>query len=237
MQNATSGFALSNFFENHEDEIPAFKRFIRNRGQKFAADVGMGIAGVFGKEKQIMKKQSIIAVLAVGAAGICAADTPLQLSLTPDIALYPNTEMVRGLSLNVWGQNPQSGLTIGFVNGSTGDSGGFSWGLVNYAEDYTGVQWGALNISTDGFAGWQHGWVNISRGTFSGWQSGWICNFAEDFHGLQLGLLNYAENLQGVQLGFANIAGNNPWFVEFPDKLATDFPSSTGRSNGPLNRS
>ena len=72
--------------------------------------------------------------------------------------------------------------------------------------------------------GWQHGWINISRSTFTGFQSGWICNFAEEFHGLKLGLLNYAENLHGVQLGFANIAANNPWFEEFPDKLTTGFP-------------
>jgi hypothetical protein len=39
-----------------------------------------------------------------------------------------------------------------------------------------------------------------------------------------LGLVNYAENLHGVQIGLANIALNNPWFKEFPDKLATGFP-------------
>ena len=57
----------------------------------------------------------------------------------------------------------------------------------------------------------------------TGFQSGWI-NVSQEFHGLQLGLLNYAENLRGVQIGFVNIARNNPWFKEFPDKLATAFP-------------
>jgi hypothetical protein len=37
-------------------------------------------------------------------------------------------------------------------------------------------------------------------------------------------LVNYAENLRGVQVGLANVAMNNPWFNEFPDKLATGFP-------------
>jgi hypothetical protein len=32
------------------------------------------------------------------------------------------------------------------------------------------------------------------------------------------------ENLDGVQIGLINIAMNNPWFTEFPDKLATGFP-------------
>ncbi len=43
-------------------------------------------------------------------------------------------------------------------------------------------------------------------------------------NGLQVGLVNYAEELHGVQIGLANIAINNPWFSEFPDKLATGFP-------------
>jgi hypothetical protein len=36
--------------------------------------------------------------------------------------------------------------------------------------------------------------------------------------------VNYSENLRGVQIGLVNIARNNPWFNEFPDKLATGFP-------------
>jgi hypothetical protein len=172
-----------------------------------------------------MKIKFIIAALIASAAGVCAQDVaPIQLSLTPDIAVQPRSTTINGLSLNIWGGNPQHSLTIGIVNGSTDASAGFTWGLVNYADSYTGVSWGFVNVSQTSFVGWQHGWFNVSRGTFSGFQSGWILNFAGEFHGLQLGLVNYAKNLHGVQLGFANIAANNPWFDEFPDKLAKGFP-------------
>jgi hypothetical protein len=151
------------------------------------------------------------------------ADTPIQLSLTPTIALYPNTTMVRGLALNIWGENPQISLDLGLVNGSTGDSGGVSIGIVNYAESYTGIQWGVVNISTENFVGWQHAYVNIAQGTFKGFQWGFI-NYGEDTHGFQLGFVNYAEKLHGLQIGAVNVAMSNPWFDEFPDKLATGFP-------------
>jgi len=41
---------------------------------------------------------------------------------------------------------------------------------------------------------------------------------------LQLGFINYAENLHGVQIGLANIVRSNPWFSELPQNLATGFP-------------
>ena len=75
-------------------------------------------------------------------------------------------------------------------------------------------------------AGWFFFWpslVNVSQGKFTGFQEG-VVNCAQEFHGFQLALVNYAENLHGVQIGLANIAMNNPWFSEFPDKLATGFP-------------
>ena len=177
-----------------------------------------------------MKKLFILLGLAVGTAGVMAEEShSFQASLTPDIAIYPKTAEIKGLSLNIWGENPQHGVAIGFVNGSTGNSGGFSWGLYNYADAYTGVSWSLANYSTTDFTGWQGGIfflpciVNISKGNFTGFQEA-VVNVAEEFHGLQLGLVNYAENLHGVQIGIANIAINNGWFDDFPDRLATGFP-------------
>jgi hypothetical protein len=131
--------------------------------------------------------------------------------------------MVKGLSLSIWGENPQQSLAIGFVNGSTGDSAGLSWGLFNYAESYTGVQLGWVNVSTEHFVGFQDGWINYAQGTFKGLQYG-LVNISEDTTGLQLGVVNYAEKLHGVQIGLVNMAMNNPAFTEFPDKLAPGFP-------------
>jgi hypothetical protein len=178
-----------------------------------------------------MKKLFIITALAISTAGLQAEEHGFQASLTPDNAVHPKTDQINGLSLNIWGENPQHGVAIGFVNGSTGDSKGFTWSLFNYADSYTGVAWGLANYSTTSFTGWQGGWipficpsfVNVSKGTFTGFQEG-IVNCAEEFHGFQLALVNYTEKLHGVQIGLVNIALNNPWFHEFPAKLATGFP-------------
>ena len=161
-------------------------------------------------KQKTMKKLFVIAALAMSAVGLQAAETPFfQASLTPDIAIYPKTTEIHGLSLNIWGENPQHGVALGFVNGSTGDSLGFTWAFfANYADTYTGVAWSIVNISKTEFTGWQGGLVN----------------YAEEFHGFQLGVVNYSENLRGLQIGIINIAANNPWFKEFPDKLATGFP-------------
>lgn len=164
----------------------------------------------------------ILPALIAGAAGVNAAEF-FQAALTPEIGIHANTTEIRGLALNIWGQNPQHSLTLGLINDSTGDSGGLTWGILNCADSYTGVAWGAANISRENFVGWQGGVLNVSQGAFLGLQSGAI-NVAQGFQGLQLGLVNYAENLDGVQLGVVNVALNNAWFDEFPDKLATGFP-------------
>jgi len=176
-----------------------------------------------------MKKLFIITALVISAAGLQAEEHGFQASLTPDIAVHPKTDEINGLSLSIWGENPQHGVAIGFVNGSTGDSQGLTCGIFNYADSYTGVSWGACNYSQTSFVGWQGGFifwpslVNVSKGTFTGFQEG-VVNCAQEFHGFQLALVNYTENLHGVQIGLVNIALNNPWFHEFPDKLATGFP-------------
>lgn len=168
---------------------------------------------------------SLVALSAVGAGSAYAQDTtPIQLSLTPDIALYPRSTEVDGLSIGIWSENPQTSLTLGLVNGSTGVSRGFSWGLANYSETYHGVNWAWFNYNEDEFIGWQHAWVNVDIGDFVGFQDAAVNYVGQDATGLQLGIVNYANHLEGVQLGLVNIAINNPWFNEFPDKLATGFP-------------
>ena len=172
-----------------------------------------------------MKKLILLSTLVACTSVMKADESAFQASLTPDIAVHPKTTQINGLALSIWGENPQHALALGIVNGSTGnDSKGFTWSFIaNYTDTYTGVAWGLVNISHKKFVGWQDGAVNYSEGYFMGFQEGWI-NVSQEFHGLQLGLVNYAENLRGVQIGFVNVARNNPWFKEFPDKLATGFP-------------
>lgn len=174
-----------------------------------------------------MKKLLLISTIGLGfAAWTLQAENSefFQASLTPDMAVESKTTLIEGLSLNIWGENPQHGLTLGFVNGSTGESSGFSWGLVNYSESYNGVSWGLANLNLNGYNGWQSGWVNICKKDFVGLQSAWILNYAQNMTGLQVGLVNYSEHLNGVQIGLANIAENNEWFDAFPNQLAKGFP-------------
>lgn len=197
-----------------------------------------------------MKRSLIILTLIAGAAAVRAGqytsvsnptsqnDAVFQASLTPAIAIHPRTTKIRGFAINLWGENPQESFNPGVVNGSTGNSEGFSWGVVNYDDFYTGVQWGLFNYSRHDFTGWQEGMVNVSRGDFTGWQdgminitqgkftglqNGWV-NVAGEFHGLQAGIVNYAKNLHGLQLGFINVAMNNGWFDRMPDQFAKGFP-------------
>jgi len=182
-----------------------------------------------------MKNTIVLAAIVAVAVSTQAADMAsqttssdgtvgLQLSLTPDIALHSKDTTVRGVSLGIWGENPQHGLTLGIVNGSTGDSCGFSWAWgINYADSYTGVQWALVTVSKEKFVGWQAAALNYSQGTFEGLQSGFV-NIAQDATGVQLGAVNYTENLRGVQIGFLNVVKNNGWFDEFPNKLAMVFP-------------
>lgn len=158
-----------------------------------------------------MKRLFPIIAIAVSCSTLpVVADGFFQASLTRGLAIYDRNTEIHGLSLNIWGENPQQGVSLGFINGSTGDSGGFSWAiLANYDDSYTGVQWGFANFSKQHFVGWQSGVVNADQG---------------DFKGLQFGILNYTENLHGVQIGLLNLAENNAWFSEFPDQLAKGVP-------------
>ena len=152
-----------------------------------------------------MKKLVIVALICVVASSAYAESKPFQLSLVPDVAIHSKDTHIKGVTLNIWGQNPQSAFALGFVNGSTGDSKGFSWGLVNYAESYTGVEVGLVNYAT---------------GNFTGVQSGFF-NYAVKLKGLQLGTINYAKTAEScIQIGLINIISQNQWFTGFPNELA-----------------
>ena len=155
------------------------------------------------------------------ASGALVASEPIQLSLTPEIAIFNRTERIEGLALSIWGENPQTALALGIVNGSTGRSAGLSWSwILNYGDSYTGVQWALINYNTSDFLGWQDGFVNYTGGTMEGFQCGAV-NYAGRLTGLQLGIVNYAETAQtGVQIGLVNLIPSNPWFSGLPDELA-----------------
>ena len=124
--------------------------------------------------------------------GAFAETKGFQMSLVPNVAIYSKTTYIKGVSLNVWGENPQDAFALGVVNGSTGNSSGFSLGLiVNYADSYNGLQIAPVN-------------------------------YASRLHGLQLGFVNMAMTAEaGVQIGLINIMSQTEeWFSNFPDEVA-----------------
>jgi len=155
-----------------------------------------------------MKKIVLTLVCCFFATGAYAATKPFQLSLTPDVAIQSKTTQINGVTLNIWGENPQKAFALGLINGSTGNSQGLSLGLLaNYAENYKGVQLAWL--------------ANYASGKASGLQ--WaIFNYAGDLSGLQLGLVNCAAtSKQGLQIGLLNIMKETKtWFSHLPHQVA-----------------
>lgn len=168
-----------------------------------------------------MRKLLIILAGLLIAGGVSARTVPFNASLTPDMALYDRNTMIEGLTLSIWGENPQTSLALGFVNGTTGNSAGLSWAFIlNYADNYTGVQWAMINYATGDVLGWQGGIVNYTEGYMTGLQSG-VVNYAGKLTGLQFGVVNYAETAKtGVQIGLVNLIPDNRWFTELPNELA-----------------
>jgi hypothetical protein len=163
----------------------------------------------------------LIASVWIASGVFATASKPLQISLTPDLSLYGPGERIEGLALSLWGENPQTAIALGIVNGSTGDSAGLSLGLLlNYADNYKGVQWAPINYVKRDFLGWQSGLVNYTGGTMKGLQSG-AFNYAGRLTGLQFGVINYAASVEtGLQIGLINFMPQNRFLSGLPNELA-----------------
>jgi len=156
----------------------------------------------------MMKKLILVLISCFFATAAFAETQAFQLSLIPDLAIHAKTTHIKGVSLSIWGENPQNALALGVVNGSTGDSTGISFGLLaNYAQSYEGAH-----------LAWM---ANYSSVRFSGLQLA-AFNYAEKLHGLQLGFINFAAaSDKGVQVGLINVMkSTKDWFVNFPDEVA-----------------
>ena len=168
-----------------------------------------------------MKKILTLLILSISLT-LSAESKPFQLSLTPDLAIHPESTEIRGIALNVWGENQQRAINFGLVNGHKAGSSGFSYAwFVNYNRGYSGVNWAAVNVTEGHFKGWQAGFINYTSGHTYGLQTGAV-NYSESLKGLQIGVINYAEHMEkGLQIGLANIIRrNHKWFGEFPDEVA-----------------
>jgi len=169
----------------------------------------------------MLKKLAFTSLVMVIMTGTAIASKPIQLSLTPDIAVFSRTERIQGLSLSIWGENPQSSLALGIVNGFAGMSKGFALGFLNYADRYKGFQFGAVNYMKSSMHGCHLGFVNYVESSARGIQVG-AFNYASQFNGVQLGVINYVKSTETkcLQIGIFNLISQNRWFEKIPDEGA-----------------
>lgn len=136
------------------------------------------------------------AVLAFLASPARAETKPFNLTLWSPAQVFPPTDSVRGVRLNLlYGRNENvSGLELGLVCG-------------HVTGDFRGLQWQPVNLVEGNFTGWQTGWLySQTRGEFLGLQSSAV-NFAgAHAEGVQFGVVNVAESMSGLQFGLVNVA-------------------------------
>lgn len=169
-----------------------------------------------------MKKICACLALCLISFGVFADTKPFNASITPDMAIYSRTTTIEGVTLSIWGENPQTSLALGIVNGSVGNSAGLDWALfVNYADNYKGVQWAPVNYASHDSLGWDAGFINYAGGLMTGLATGAV-NVTQRLWGVQFGFINYVKTTDaGFQLGFINIIqSNRKWFSNFPREFA-----------------
>jgi hypothetical protein len=144
---------------------------------------------------------------------------PIQLSLVgPTIQLVDDDADIIGVRLSLfYGLNRNvTGLDIGLVSHTRGDSKGVQFGFLGLTDGtFTGWQDNFVNIARERFQGLQHGAVNV-MGTGEGVQWSWAFNRAEYLNGLQFSLVNFAEDMDGVQVGLVNIIRSKRRFPVLP---------------------
>lgn len=138
------------------------------------------------------------------SAQVWAQTRPIQLSLVTPIQIFPETDPIAGLRLNLlYGRNVSvTGLDLGLVNHTTTGTS-------------KGLQYGLVSIADSDFMGWQYSWVNVTQGRCEGLQWGFV-NYTNEMSGLQLGFVNYARTMKGLQIGLVNIIKQGGQFPVFP---------------------
>lgn len=178
---------------------------------------------------KILSALTLACTLAISAQ----AEAPFQASLwPPDNQLVPPTEDVKGVRLQIFGENRNvRAIDIGLAHSTTGDFVGFGglFTIYNYVGgSTTGVQMGIFNHTKGEVKGWQSGWFNNNTEKLTGLQTGLVnwnnytsadlsgvqlgfINAAKHVHGVQFGLINFADSLRGVQIGVWNQVDSRAW--------------------------
>jgi hypothetical protein len=145
-----------------------------------------------------------VCIFILTASPVLAKNRPIQLALVTPIQIFPESDSITGIRLNLlYGSNVSvTGLDIGLVNHTT-------------TGKFKGLQYGLVGLSDSDFGGWQDCFVNITNKNFEGFQSGWV-NYADYMNGFQFGLVNYAKKAKGLQIGLVNIIKQGGQFPVFP---------------------
>ena len=149
---------------------------------------------------------SLLAVLTLMfvSTPLLAEKRPVQLALFTPLQVFPETDTISGVRLNLlYGRNASvTGLDLGLINHTTeGISKGWQTGLVGWSQS--------------DFVGWQDNCVNVVEGNFKGFQLGFV-NHANFAKGFQLGFVNYVESMNGLQIGLVNVIRQDGAFPVFP---------------------
>lgn len=171
---------------------------------------------------------ALAAAIAVTAGGQAAAEpdpvparftTPVQLSISEDVQVFPPGTSVVGARLGISSSDADvTGFDQAALAARTsGNQRGLQAAL--YAEvggDLRGVQLALVSANVDGTAtGLQCGNLINRAAAVTGAQIAALFNYALRVTGVQLSLVNYAEDLEGVQLGLVNI-NRSGWVPVLP---------------------
>jgi len=152
----------------------------------------------------LVRSVLVIIALTFISTPVVAENRPVQLSLVTPIQIFPETDTITGLRINlIYGRN--ASVT------------GLDWGLINHTTDGITKAWqiGVVGLADSDFVGWQNNFGNVVNGNFKGLQLG-VVNYANYAEGLQFGLINYAESMHGLQVGLVNIIKQDGAFPVFP---------------------
>lgn len=168
-----------------------------------------------------MKKFACALAVLLLTAGILSAfdTTAFQFSTwAPKAQLVPPEIAVSGLKLNLpYGSNYSvTGLDIGIcsINNAQGDEyaaqvSALQVNLFNSTDgDFSGIQVGLVNCADNASGLLIGGFCNLNRQSVSGLQIG-LVNKSMNFTGIAIGLVNYTEFLTGIQIGLINIAAKS----------------------------
>lgn len=164
-----------------------------------------------------MKKHILLALAFTGFLSTAHAEKAFNAAFwAPDMQVEPVSEDIRGLRLNVYGENRNmTGCDLGFGHRVTGDFTGAQIGLFSrVGGDGKGARLAFINItdrSGKRFTGAHVGAANVAESLeIKGAQVG-VFNCAKHVHGAQVGLVNITDTLKGVQVGLWNQVSSRSW--------------------------